>query len=185
MADTYHLAHKQSNSGQQQDLSTNVIMNGSNVINLPRYSQTKSGSQRQDGVRRCYVCGSSDHLISSCAEKSNNSKNISILGYSNIEESPLSQASALLLSHEQTKVGKYKLKSKNVRVPLQANLKARDIKELDNGLKLVKGYVNGTEAWVLRDTGCTTVYIVYISKTFAEGLGIKNTTAQSLRVANG
>ena len=33
------------------------------------------------------------------------------------------------------------------------------MKELENGLKLVNGCVNGKEVWMLQDTGCTTVCI--------------------------
>ena len=68
--------------------------------------------------------------------------------------------SALLLSPKKIGTNTHK-----VSLSLTVELNYDEIRKLDNGLKLVKGYANGKEACMLRDTGCTTVCI---SKKFAK-----------------
>ena len=46
----------------------------------------------------------------------------------------------------------------------------------------MKGYVNGVEAWVLRDTGCTTICV---SKEFAKNIDIESKAERIIRLANG
>ena len=46
----------------------------------------------------------------------------------------------------------------------------------------MKGYVNGKEAWMLRDTGCTTVCI---SKKFAKQINSKKQEKKWVSLANG
>ena len=72
--------------------------------------------------------------------------------------------------------------SYKVRVPLSVEMDSKRVKELENGLKIVKGAVNGNEAWVLRDTGCTTVCM---SKEFAKKLGLKSNDEKLITLANG
>ena len=57
-----------------------------------------------------------------------------------------------------------------------------NVKQLDNGLTLVKGYVNGKEAWILRDTGCMTVCI---SKKFADQIDVSHQEEKWVSLANG
>ena len=124
-------------------------------------------------MRRGYFCGSPDHIISNCMDKkSKEGKNKP--GKSRVEDSPISYTTAILLSPTKTDIESYK-----VRVPLMPVVKTEDVQELDNGLKVVKGYVNGVKAWVLRDT------TVCISKTFAEKLDMDAKAERFIRPFGG
>ena len=199
MAETYQLAHKQSGASQQQqrsfntgtrttgispanpsksgqtDLNTGASLTSNNPAGMTQSSQYLKGTQNQDGVRRCYFCGSPDHLISNCTDKK--SKEGKNRPAKTNEENPFSHTTALLLSPKKTEVNSYK-----VRVPLIPEVKSEDVQELDNGLKFVKGYINGVEAWVLRDTGCTTICV---SKEFAKNIDIESKAERIIRLANG
>ena len=66
MADTYQLAHKQPNTTQLLQKETTVGLSMQANTGTLRANQGQGAIQRQppDGVRRCYFCGSPDHLIS-------------------------------------------------------------------------------------------------------------------------
>ena len=123
-----------------------------------------------------FYCGSTDHLISNCTEKKSK-EGKSKPAKPNDEENLFTHTTALLLSPKKTEINSYK-----VRVPLMPEVKSEEVQELDNGLKIVKGYVNGVEACVLRDTGCTTVCI---SKQFAENNHIESKAERIIKLANG
>ena len=72
--------------------------------------------------------------------------------------------------------------SYKVKVPLTVQMDSENVKELENELKVVKGEVNGEEAWILRDTGCTTVCM---SREFAERLRLNSKAERWITLANG
>lgn len=73
-------------------------------------------------------------------------------------------------------------KTIKVKEPLAVQIVNGGIKELEKGLTVVKGQVNGKEAWILRDTGCTTVCM---SKDFAEKLNLNSKAERWITQANG
>ena len=93
------------------------------------------------------------------------------------ESLPSTHTSALLLSPKKLDKG-----FRKVSLPVKANYDSSDVKILENGLKLVKGFVNGREAWMLRDTGCTTVCI---SNKFADQIGSTAQEEKWISLANG
>ena len=72
-------------------------------------------------------------MISNCLEKkSREGKG---------KENPVSHTNALLMSPKKTDDDSYKVK-----VPLTVQMDSENVKELENGLKVVKGEVKGEEA---------------------------------------
>ena len=175
-ADTYQLAHKQSivqidyqryNSQytQQENKKTN---------------QSFATIQKQpfDNVKKCFYCSSPDHFIANCPEKKAKDNKSTRQSVKQINESlPSTHTSALLLSPKKLDKG-----FRKVSLPVKANYDSSDVKILENGLKLVKGFVNGREAWMLRDTGCTTVCI---SNKFADQIGSTAQEEKWISLANG
>ena len=176
-ADTYQLAHKHPNTIQAPQKETNVGTTTQGVTGTFRTNQGQGAIQKQgpDGIRRCYFCGSPDHLISNCLEKKSRE------GKS--KDGPgglgtfVTHTNALLLSPKKTDDDCYKVK-----VPLTVQMNSADVKQLENGLKVVRGEVNGNEAWILRDTGCTTVCM---SRDFAEMLSLNSKAERRITLANG
>ena len=72
-------------------------------------------------------------MISNCLEKKSRE------GKS--KENPVSHTNALLMSPKKTDDDSYKVK-----VPLTVQMDSENVKELENGLKVVKGEVKGEEA---------------------------------------
>ena len=83
-----------SKSGQT-DLNTGASLTSNNPASMTQSSQYLKGTQNQDGVRRCYFCGSPDHLISNCTDKK--SKEGKNRPAKTNEENPFSHTTALLL----------------------------------------------------------------------------------------
>ena len=119
--------------------------------------------------RKCFVCDSTEHLIAKCPFKIKEPQK-EVGAKQNTE-----QASSLLYSP--TKDGKGK---KQFQIPVIADLGASKV-NLENGLQIVKGCVDGKEASMLRDTGTTTIFVSdkIIPK---EKIGIKK---KEVTLANG
>lgn len=109
-------------------------------------------------------------------KKAKDSKLKTITTKSGNDSSSISHTKAQLVSPEKTDVNTSK-----IRVPVSVEVETEKVKELDNGLTLVKGYVNGKEAWILRDTGYTTVCI---SKKFADQIDVSNQEEKWVSLAN-
>ena len=178
MADTYQLAHKQSSLGAQYQKES--ITGNSSVQNNKKFGQSMGIYQKQsiDNVRRCFYCESTEHFISNCPVKKTKEGKMYLAGNRQGNDgNPTTHTSALLLSPK--KIG---TNTQKVSLPLTVEQNYDEIRKLDNGLKLVKGYVNGKEAWMLRDTGCTTVCI---SKKFAKQINLKKQEEKWVSLANG
>ena len=69
-----------------------------------------------------------------------------------------------------------------MRLPISVDIQNKQVRELDNGLKLVRGFANNKEAWMLKETGCTTICI---STKFADQLNMTNQEEKWISLANG
>ena len=175
MADTYQLAHKQTNTNPQYQKDSNL-----STIQGTKRSNQSGGYQKlpSENIRKCFFCDSPEHLISNCPAKKAKDGKSNIAGTRPVYDgNSATHTTALLLSPKKT--GKNTCK---VSLPLSVEIKDDEVKELENGLKLVKGYVNGKEAWMLRDTGCTTVCI---SQKFANQINSQNQEERLVSLANG
>ena len=152
MADTYQLAHKQTNTNSQYQKDSNL-----STIQGTKRSNQSDGYQKlpSKNIRKCFFCESPEYLISNCPAKKAKDGKSNIAGTRPVYDgNSATHTNALLLSPKKIVTNTCK-----VRLPLSVEIKDGEVKELENGLKLVKGYVNGKEACILRDTGCTTVCI--------------------------
>lgn len=132
MADTYQLAHKQSNVGSQyqKDSNAGATQGTKRVGQFPSFYQKQS----VDNVRKCFHCESPDHFISNCPVKKAKEGKANISGSRQGNDgNPVTHTSALLMSPKKIGVDTCK-----VRLPLTVEIDKDDVKELDNGLKLVK-----------------------------------------------
>ncbi len=93
-----------------------------------------SENSDQTYIRRCYKCKSPDHLLPECPERKGKNEWTG----STYRNNNQGNTTALLSSPK-----KNRFTGDVVRVPVVAESKAIMEKELDNGLKLVKGKVNG------------------------------------------
>ena len=108
----------------------------------------KSGeaSQKQE-KRKCFVCDSTEHFIATCPFKVNKEK--SIAETSNRPR----QANSLLYSPK-----KQQHKGRTLEIPVVPKCTETET-ELTNGLKIMEGFVDNKPVKILRDTGCTAIFI--------------------------
>lgn len=165
-AEAYQMAHKQTGrmiAVRDSSNSSKGVGSGSGVYvppnnrwgNSNRSDQTGPGANNRWGdqtyIRRCYKCNSTDHLLPDCPERKGRNESS---GGGNRRNNNQSNANQLLTSPK-----KNRFTGEVVKIPVVVESKDAVEKELENGLKLVKGKVNGQEVWALRDTGCTTVCV--------------------------
>ena len=95
-----------------------------------------------------------------------------------MSDSIIRHTNALLISKKELVT-----ESNAIKIPLTADIEHKqDMRELPNGLTVVKGSVNNRKAWILRDTGCTTICV---STRFAEKLEIHDKTETKISLAIG
>ncbi|MCG8044622.1 MAG: RNase H-like domain-containing protein [Candidatus Thiodiazotropha endolucinida] len=147
LAEAYQLAHKESDQRRYQRRS--FLYKNSKTDSGEKISETgKSGEFGQKQTKRaCYVCDSTEHLIADCPFKVNKDRTQGESG------GKPRQANSLLYSP--TKQG---FRGKIVDIPVVAKHVDGEI-ELTNGLKIMNGFVDDKPVTVLRDTGCTAIFI--------------------------
>ena len=123
--------------------------------------------------RRCFVCDSEDHLIAKCPFKASNSER------KETPDTKEKEKQAHGLMHSPTK---NEVNYRTVEIPMQG--KHGNIIEnvsLTNGLMISNGTVADKNVKVLRDTGCTTVFISEALSNEGERTG----KDQDVTLANG
>lgn len=90
---------------------------------------------------------STEHLIATCPFNVNYDKTQTETG------NKPRQANSLLYSPN-----KQKHKGKTIEIPVVPRKSEEEI-ELNNGLKIMEGFVDDTPVTVLRDTGCTVIFV--------------------------
>ena len=123
--------------------------------------------------RKCFVCDSEDHLIAKCPFKANNSEKRDMSNKKDKEK----QANGLI--HSPTK-----LERNYSTVAISSQGKQRkdaEVVPLTNGLMITDGKVADTNVKVLRDTGCT---ILFISERLSRE-GKKTGKVHDVTLANG
>ena len=100
--------------------------------------------------RKCLECGSEEHLIAKCPNKQSVEK-----GDSSLKKKKDKQANGLI--HSPTKVDRsYAI----INIPVETKMKdGNEMLFLTNGLIISEGKVASKVVKVLRDTGCTTIFV--------------------------
>lgn len=183
MAEAFQLAHQ--NTGTYRNRvnprdsyigRTNApAATGTGVYVPPHFrtnnKQTVQEERDKTFIRRCYYCKSPEHILPNCPERKGNEDT-----FNRGKGNDTKQTNALLLSPRKTKFS-----GNVVTVPIvsrEANIVEKD---LENGLKVVEGTVNGKRMWALRDTGCTTVFV---SPSYVDNVEDIQVVKQ-IRLANG
>ena len=146
LAEAYQLAHKESDKRYQRKPFLNKPFKP--FAEEKGQETVKSGdiNQKQE-KRKCFVCDSTEHLIASCPFKVSKDKNVS--------ETNNKPRLANSLMYSPTKE---KQKGKMLEIPVVPNCTKTET-ELTNGLKIMKGSVDSKPVRILRDTGCTAIFI--------------------------
>ena len=146
LAEAYQLAHTDSiNKRFQKKYFQNKGAKGNTDEKADELGKSYDTNQKQERRLRCFVCDSNEHLIASCPYKIKTDRNQM--------ESSSKLSSNLLCSPT-----KQKANAKLVDIPISADIK-NDQFQIVNGLKISKGMVNNIPASVLRDTGCSAIFI--------------------------
>ena len=155
LSEAYQLAHKEAESKRSQfryQNRNNPNLN-KNMNDQPNNESSKSDASifpktyQSYEKRKCFICDSTEHLIAKCPFKVKETQK----EVSNKQGS--GQASSLMYSPTKDSKGK-----KQYQIPVVAEIDVSEI-NLDNGLQIVKGCINGKEASMLRDTGATTIFV--------------------------
>ncbi|MEW8544650.1 MAG: reverse transcriptase domain-containing protein, partial [Candidatus Thiodiazotropha sp.] len=152
LAEAYQLAHKESEfkKYQKKPFQFQFKANRPNSDEKSQESQGKATesnfSQKQD-KRKCFACNSTEHLIASCPFKANIDRTQTETG------NKPKQANSLLCSPK-----KQEHKGKTIEIPVVPRQSQEEI-ELNNGLKILTGFVDDKPVTILRDTGCTAIFV--------------------------
>ena len=148
LAEAYQLAHKDlNNTGKrfQKKYSQNKGAKGSADENTDESGRSFDTNQKQEKRLKCFVCDSTEHLIASCPYK--------VRTDTNQVENSTKLSNNLLCSPT-----KQRANTKVVDIPVSIDIENGQF-QIVNGLKISKGLVNNRPASVLRDTGCSAIFV--------------------------
>lgn len=175
LANAHQLAHK-NKEPRKQLYKPPMFRNQSREFYQNNDNSSTGGVSQASKVfekRRCFVCDSEDHLIAKCPFKANNLERKETSDTKNKDK----QGHGLI--HSPTK---HEINYRTVEIPFQGN-QGNDVESvsLTNGLMISDGTIANNKVKVLRDTGCTTVFI---SEAFSRE-GKKTGKFQDVTLANG
>lgn len=152
------------------------FQNRENIQNNDNSFAPASGFSQSSRVfekRKCFICQSEDHIKAVCPYNQNNSEKIDMTNKKDKEK----QANGLI--HSPTK---YETNYNTIDIPFQGiQRKGMETTPLTNGLIITDGMISGTKVKVLRDTGCTTIFV---SENLSK-MGKKTGKFQDVTLANG
>ena len=175
LANAHQLAHK-NKEPRKQLYKPPMFRNQSRETYQNTDNSSVGGVSQASKVfekRRCFVCDSEDHLIAKCPFKANNSERKETSDTKDKDK----QAHGLI--HSPTK---HEMNYRTVEIPFQG-VQGNGVESvsLTNGLMISDGTIGINKVKVLRDTGCTTVFI---SEALSRE-GKKTGKFQDVTLANG